>query len=91
MIEWSNTIVLENDDGEEEIFEYLDAFDYKGKTYVILIEAGLENKLVTILSVEDYDEKMDTEEYAAVKDQKILNEVYEIFKARNKEKFDFTD
>lgn len=77
--------------GEEEIFEYLDAFDYKGKTYVILIEAGLENKLVTILSVEDYDEKMDTEEYAAVKDQKILNEVYESFKARNKEKFDFTD
>ena len=88
--ELDNRIVLTGEDGSELCFEFLDLIEYEGGEYVVLLpeveEGADDDGEVVILKVEAYDD--DTESYVAVDDD-VLNAVFEIFKAKFMDEFNF--
>ena len=90
----SNIVVLNDENGEEIKFEFLDLISLDDEEYVVLlpvIEEGEEdNGEVVILKLEETDS--DTEEsYVSVDDEEILNKVFQIFKEKFKDEFNFED
>ena len=91
--ELDNIIVLNDEEGQEVKFEFLDLIEYDGEEYVILLpieEDEEESDEVVILKVED-TESEEEESYVSVDDQEILNKVFEIFKEKFKDEFNFID
>ena len=54
-------------------------------------EGEEEDGEVVILKLEDTDEDSDEESYVGVEDEEILNKVFEIFKEKYKDEFNFVD
>ncbi len=91
--ELDNVIVLNDEDGNEVSFEFLDLVELDGEEYVILLptdEDENEPGEVVILQVEDTDSE-DEESYISVENEEILNKVFEMFKEKFKDEFDFID
>ena len=81
-------------DGKETKFEFLDLINYDDEQYVVLLpteEESDEPGEVVILRVEDTDQDSDEESYVSVEDEEVLNKVFEIFKDKFKDEFDFVD
>ena len=87
--EESNILVLTDDKGNDVEFEYLDSVEYVGKEYLILLPIDDVDGEVVILEVEPVDEE--TENYLAVTDEVLLNDIYAIFKERYKDVLTFED
>lgn len=91
----SNIIGLNDENGNEVQFEFLDLIEYESEEYVVLlpvIEDGEEDDgEVVILKVDDSEENEDVESYISVDDEATLTAVFEIFKEKFKEEFNFTD
>ncbi len=89
-----NIIVLNDEEGKEVQFEFLDLIEYEDEEYVILLPIEEENEEdageVVILKVEDTDSE-DEESYVSVDDQETLNKVFEMFKEKFKDEFNFID
>ena len=82
--ELDNIIVLNDEDGNEVEFEFLDLIEYDGESYVVLLPNDDEEEEageVLILKLEDNDSE----------DEEILNKVFEIFKDKFKDEFNFID
>ncbi len=91
--ELDNIIVLNDENGEEVKFEFLDLVELDGEEYVVLLpadESEEEEGEVVILRVED-TESEDEESYVSVDDEEVLNKVFEIFKEKFKDEFNFVD
>jgi len=91
--ELDNIIVLNDEDGNEVNFEFLDLVELDGEEYVVLLptdESEEEPGEVVILQVEDTDSE-DEESYVSVEDEEVLNKVFEMFKEKFKDEFDFID
>lgn len=92
--ELSNIIILSDENGEDVQFEFLDLIEYDSEEYIVLlpaIEEGEEDDgEVVILKVEDSGNE-DEESYVSVDDEEVLNKVFEIFKEKFKDEFNFTD
>ncbi len=90
-----NIIILNDEDGKENRFEFLDLVDLDNEQYVVLLPADEadsdEPGEVVILKVEDSDDGSDEESFVSVDDEKVLNEVFEMFKHKFKDEFDFVD
>ena len=90
-----NIVILNDEDGNEVKFEFLDLVELDDEEYVVLlpvVDEGVEEEgEVVILKVEDTDEDSEEESYVSVEDEEILNKVFEIFKERFKDDFDFVD
>lgn len=92
-----NIVVLNDENGEEVKFEFLDLIELEGEEYVVLLpleeEESEEPGEVVILKIEDSDEDSDeeTESYVSVDDEETLNKVFEIFRDKFKDEFDFVD
>ena len=91
-----NIIILNDEDGNEVKFEFLDLIELDEEEYVVLLpvteEGEEEEGEVVILKVEDTDdENADEESYVSIEDEDILNRVFEIFKEKFKDDFDFVD
>ena len=84
-----NIIVLNDEDGNEVKFEFLDLIPYQGKEYVVLLPNDHEADEVVILELEECSD--DTENYLPVEDEGVVAAVFDIFKANHKDKFDFID
>ncbi len=94
--ELDNIIVLNDEEGNEVKFEFLDLVELDDEEYVVLLpvteEGEEEEGEVVILKVEDTDdEDSDEESYVSIEDEEILNKVFEIFKEKFKDDFDFVD
>ena len=94
--ELDNIVILNDEDGNEVKFEFLDLVELDEEEYVVLLpvnETGEEDEgEVVILKVEDSDEEdSDEEAYVSVEDEEVLNKVFEIFKEKFKDDFDFVD
>ena len=93
--EIDNIIVLNDENGKEVKFEFLDLVELDDEEYVVLLpvaeEGEEEDGEVVILKLEDTDEDSDEESYVGVEDEEILNKVFEIFKDKFKDDFDFVD
>ena len=92
--ELDNIIVLNDENGEEVPFEFLDLIELEGEEYVVLLpveeEESEEAGEVVILKVEDTDSE-EEESYVSVDDDETLNKVFEIFKDKFKDEFNFVD
>ena len=90
--ELDNIVVLNDEDGNEVEFEFLDLIEYEGEEYVVLLPTDEEEEAeeVLILRLEDTDSE-DEESYVSVDDEEILNNVFEIFKEKFKDEFNFVD
>lgn len=91
--ELDNIIVLNDENGEEVPFEFLDLIELEGEEYVVLLpveEDDEEAGEVVILKVEDTDSE-EEESYVSVDDEDILNKVFEMFKEKFKDEFNFID
>ena len=90
-----NVIILNDEDGNEVKFEFLDLIELDDEEYVVLLpvteEGEEEEGEVVILKVEDTDEDSDEETYVSIEDEETLNKVFEIFKEKFKDDFDFVD
>jgi uncharacterized protein YrzB (UPF0473 family) len=89
-------IVLTDDEGNDVHFELLDSFDYEGSSYVVLIPFEDTDDEVVILSVEDSDSidengEPERTDYYPIEDEELLNKVFEEFKKRNADNYDFVD
>ena len=94
--ELDNIVILNDEDGNEVRFEFLDLVELDDEEYVVLLpiaEEGEEDEEgeVVILKVEDIDEDTDEESYVSVDAPETLNKVFEIFKEKFKDDFDFVD
>ena len=91
--EVDNIIVLNDENGEEVKFEFLDLVELDGEEYVVLLPADEDEEEegeVVILKVEDTDDE-EEESYVSVDDEETLNKVFEMFKEKFKDKFNFVD
>ncbi len=93
--ELDNIIVLNDETGAEVKFEFLDLVELDGEEYVVLLPADeAENEEeageVVILKVEG-SESDEEESYVSVDDEEVLNKVFEMFKEKFKDEFNFID
>ncbi len=89
--ERDNIIMLEDENGEEVEFEHLDTIEMNETEYVVLLPVEVEDDEgeVVILKVEQDEEGEDV--LAAVEDMDELNVVFEEFKLRMEDEFDFVE
>jgi len=91
--EFDNIIVLNDEDGKEVQFEFLDLIELDDEEYVVLLpveENPEETGEVVILKVEDTDSESE-ESYVSVDDQDTLNRVFDMFKEKFKDEFNFLE
>ena len=96
--EENEIITLTDENGEDMDFEFLDQIDYEGKRYAVLLppiedvegEEENEDEEVLILQVEEGGND-EAESYVFVDDDDILSSVFDIFKEKFKDEFDFAE
>lgn len=91
--ELDNIIILNDEEGKEVQFEFLDLIELDNEEYVVLLpveEDVEESGEVVILKVEDTESESE-ESYVSVDDQDVLNKVFEIFKEKFKDEFNFLE
>ena len=91
--ELDNVIVLNDENGNEVQFEFLDLVELDNEDYVVLLPTEDSEEAegeVVILKVED-TESEDEESYVSVDDEEVLNKVFEKFKEKFKDEFNFSD
>ena len=86
--ELDNIIVLTDDEGNDVEFEWLDTIELNDKTYVVVLptEEGAEEVVILEMVAE---EEEDT--FVGLEDETEINAVFDAFKEKNKENFDFED
>ena len=93
--EEDNIVILNDEDGNEVKFEFLDLVELDDEEYVVLLPVTEEREEdegeVVILKIEDTDEESDEESYVSVESEETLNKVFEIFKEKFKDEFNFVD
>ena len=93
--ELDNIIILNDENGNEVKFEFLDLVELDDEEYVVLLPVSDEGEEdegeVVILKLEDTDEESEDESYVGVEDEEILNKVFAIFKEKYKDEFNFVD
>lgn len=90
--ELDNIIILNDEEGNEVKFEFLDLIELDGEEYVVLLptEEEEDSEEVVILKVEDSEDE-EMESYVSVDDEGTLNTVFEMFKEKFKDEFNFVD
>ncbi|HBC85254.1 MAG: DUF1292 domain-containing protein [Clostridia bacterium] len=91
--EIDNIVVLNDEDGNEVEFEFLDLIQYENEDYVVLLpteDEGEEAGEVVILKLEDTEDE-EQESYVSVEDEETLNAVFEMFKEKFKDEFNFVE
>lgn len=87
-----NRIILNDEVGNEVEFAFQDLAEYQGEEFVVFLPCDETDDAgeVVILKLEDTDDE-DTESYVSVDDESVFNAVFEIFKDKFKEEFNFVD
>ena len=90
--DFDNIIIMKDERGKNIRFEFLDLIEYNDEEYVVLIpcDEPKDEGEVVILKVDDVSDE-DEEIYTSVDDEDTLNTVFEIFKEKYKDEFNFID
>lgn len=83
-----DVVVLTDDEGNDIEFEWLDTVEYNGNNYIVVIPTDEDAEDVVILRMEGNEEK---ESFVGIDNEKEVNEVFEIFKKKNKDNYEFID
>lgn len=89
-MELDNIITLQDKNGEDVRFEFLDLVEYAGNEYVVLLPVEDDDGQVVILQLEEGDDD-EVENYVGVDDDETLNAIFAIFKEKFKDEFKFED
>lgn len=89
-MEENNIVLLTDEHGNEVAFEFLDLVEFSKRLFVVLLPVGDEEDEVVILEIKDI-EGDEEEEYISVEDESVLMAVFEIFKEKCQDRFDFVD
>ena len=93
--ELDNIVTLNDENGNEVNFEFLDLVELDNEQYVVLLPMATEEDEdegeVVILKIEDTDDDSEEESYVSVEDEEVLMKVFNIFKDKFKDEFDFVD
>ena len=84
-----NIIVLNDMNGYGVKFELLDLVEYKSKEYLVLLPVDSDDGEVVIFMIENISDE--EESYVSVEDEETLSDVFEIFKNKFKDEFNFED
>lgn len=87
-----NIITLNSESGEVR-FEFLDLVEYCGDEFVVLLPVDDLEEIgeVVILKLDAIDEDAEEESYIGVEDEDTLQAIFNIFKSKFKDEFDFVD
>lgn len=90
--EVDNIITIVDESGAELDFEFLDLIEYQGEDYVVLLPVDDSDEAgeVVILRLITDDEDL-IEEYEGVEDDRIVDAVFNIFKEKFADEFNFID
>ena len=90
--ELDSIITLNDENGKEVNFEFLDLIELNGEEFVVLLpmEETESQDEVVILKIEEIPDS-EEESYVSVEDEELLNKVFEIFKEKFKDEFNFVD
>ena len=85
----NNVVLFTDDHGNEIEFEFLDLLDHNGAQYAILlpVDEGADEVLIMRLEQDENGQ----ESYVSVEDDAVMNAVFDIFKEKNKDEFNFVD
>ena len=72
-----NIITLNDENGNEVEFEFLDLIPYRQNEYVVLLPIGDSDGQVVILQLKEIDDE--TEEYVGVENEFVLETVFALF------------
>ena len=92
--EEDSVVILKDEDGNDVKFEFLDLIEYEGENYLLLLpaeEVEDENADEVVILKEDPNTQENEEAYVSVEDEDTLNKIFEIFKEKFKEEFNFID
>lgn len=91
--ERDDLVILVGEDGEEVEFEHIDTIEMNGNEYVVLLpveeQENEEVDEVVILKVDHNEDGEDS--FVTVDDEDELNSVFEEFKTRMEEEYDFEE
>lgn len=93
--ERDDVVVLVDEDGEEVEFEHLDTIEMNGNEYVVLLPVGQEEEAeedvdeVVILRIDHNENGEDS--FITIEDEEELNHVFDEFKNRMEEEYDFDE
>ncbi len=89
--ELDNIVYLSDENGNEVAFEFLDLIEYQGDEYVVLLPTDEDDDAgeVVILKVEEIGD--DQESYVSVDDDETLQAVFQVFKDKFSDEFNFVD
>ena len=73
-------VTLEDEEGNEIEFEFLDVLEYDNEEYIVLIENREDADEVVILKINALDEE--TEEYISIEDEELLEKLFDLFKQK---------
>ncbi|MDO5408882.1 MAG: DUF1292 domain-containing protein [Lachnospiraceae bacterium] len=85
-------IILNDENGKECRFEFLDLIDYKGREFIVLLseeEAAKEESDVDILEVVPDENNPELENYLPIEDDATIEAVFQLFEENNKDNMDF--
>lgn len=87
--ELDDLVTMKDENGDEVQFEFLDMIVYENQNYAVLMPLDDEENRVVILKEESDSE--DTASYCSVDDEETEMKVYEMFKEKHKDDFDFAE
>lgn len=89
--EYTNTrIQLTDADGNEGFFEVLDVLEFEDNYYAVLLPEDKENEQISILQV-TLNADWEFEQFFIIEDERVMLAVFEEFKERHKDEFDFDE
>jgi len=87
---FDNIITLNDENGDEVRFEFLDLVEYEGEKYVVLLPEDGDGEVV-ILQLDDTDLDSEEDTFLGVEDEETLQAVFGIFKEKYKDELEFAD
>ena len=84
-----NIYLLEDNDGNEVPFEFVDLMEYEGEEYLFLLPLEDDNGEVLILHIDSVDG--DEEAYSGVESEELLTILFNMFREKYEGVYDFAD
>ncbi len=84
-----NIIEITDEDGIAWSFELLDTIKYENNDYIVVIDDNEDADEVIIFKLDEDNDKQKL--CSEIEDEDVLNAVFDIFKERNADEFDFED
>ena len=89
MNEEIDVISLTDEEGNEAEFEYIDVFEYNNEEYAVLLPLQDDGTGEVVILLVEEEDGMET--FSSVEEEGVLEAVFELFREKYKEEFNFED